>query len=118
MSSEDSEGRIVIQGITNNDKKFRPGDWIERIAALWAEFGQDRRLRYSPMLYPCVVDGVKSLVVAKGLQQKDSNMYNYVMQFATHNNLRVLECRRREPCPPTDEKRDENWDYRLFEKTG
>lgn len=118
MSNEDSEDHIVIQGITNNNKKFRPGDWIERIAALWAEFGKDRRLRYSPMLYPCVIDGVKSLVVAKDLQHKDTTMYEYVMQFAKQNNLRVLECRRHQPCHPAAEKRRGEWDYRLFEKTG
>lgn len=118
MASEDSEDHLIIRGITLNDKKFRPGDWTERIATLWADFGQDRRLRYSPALYPCVIDGTKCLVVAKGLQQQDPVMYDFVLQFAAQNKLRVQECRRREPCPPTAEQRNDAWDYRFFEKTG
>jgi len=117
MADEDSEDRLIIQGITTNNKKFRPSDWIERIATLWAQFGQDRRLRYSPALYPCVIEGVNSLVVAKGLQHQDPIMYDFVMQFARQNDLRVIECRRREPCPPAAEQRKEAWDYRLFEKS-
>lgn len=117
MSNEDSEDRLIIQGITHNNKKFRPSDWIERIATLWAQFGEDRRLRYSSALYPCVVGGVKSLVVAKGLQEQDPVMFDFVMQFARQNDLRVMECRRREPCPPNTEQRKEPWDYRLFEKS-
>lgn len=117
MSNQDNEDHLIIQGITHTNKKFRPSDWIERIATLWAQFGGDRRLRYSPALYPCVVDGVKSLVIAKELQQQDPVMYEFVMQFAQHNDLRVLECRRREPCPPSAEHRKEPWDYRAFEKT-
>src|SRR3569832_1382699 len=109
MADEDSEDRLIIQGITTNNKKFRPSDWIERIATLWAQFGQDRRLRYSPALYPCVSEGVNSLVVAKGLQHQDPIMFDFVMQFARQNDLRVIECRRREPCPPAAEQRKEAW---------
>src|SRR3569832_1793886 len=116
MADEDSEDRLIIQGITTNNKKFRPSDWIERIATLWAQFGQARRLRYSHALSTCVIEGVNSLEVAKGLQHQEPNMYDFVMLFAHQNNLRVIECRRRKPCPPAAEQRKDACDYRLFEE--
>lgn len=118
MPSEDDEGRLIIEGVTRNDKKFRPSDWIERIATLWAEFGKDRRLRYSPALYPCVIGGANCLVVAKGLQQQDPAMYDFVMQFALQNNLRVQEDRRNTVQAAPVEQRTEAWNYQLFEKIG
>src|SRR3569832_452725 len=113
-ADEDREDRLIIQGITTNNKNFRPSDWKERIATLWAHFGQDRRLRYSPALFPCVNEGVNSLVVAKGLQHQDPIMNDFVKQFARQNDLRVIECRRREPCPPAAEQRMVVWVFRLF----
>jgi len=118
MPSEEDEGRLIIEGVTRNDKKFRPSDWIERIATLWAEFGKDRRLRYSPALYPCVIGGANCLVVAKGLQQQDPAMYDFVMQFALQNNLRVQEDRRSTLQAAPVEQRTEAWNYQLFEKIG
>lgn len=118
MPSEDRQDRLIIESVTLNDKKFRPGDWIERIATLWAEFGRDRRLRYSPALYPCMIGGAKCLVVARALQQQDPRMFEFVLQFASQNQLRVQEDRRGELQAPTTEQRSEAWDYRYFEKTG
>ena len=118
MPSEDDEGRLIIEGVTRNDKKFRPSDWTERIATLWAEFGKDRRLRYSPALYPCVIGGANCLVVAKGLQQQDPAMYDFVLQFAAQNNLRVQQDRRGTLQTVPLDQRTAPWDYGLFEKIG
>ncbi len=118
MPSEDQQDRLIIESVTLNDKKFRPGDWIERIATLWAEFGRDRRLRYSPALYPCMIGGAKCLVVARDLQRQDPRMFDFVLDFAAQNQLRVQEDRRGELQTTPEDQRNEPWDYHYFGKTG
>ena len=39
--------QLIIQGISVDNKRFRPSDWVERISASMAVFGRDHKLRYS-----------------------------------------------------------------------
>ena len=57
----------VIRGVTEEGKKLRPSDWIERISSTLASFGSDHRLHYSNAVAPCMIDGEKCLVVARNL---------------------------------------------------
>ena len=52
-----------IFGITQNGNKFRPSDWVERIAAVFASFDASQRLRYDPMVMPVRYDGMPCLFV-------------------------------------------------------
>ncbi len=112
--ANDSAERLIIESVNLDDKKFRPTDWVERIASLWARFGRDQRLRYAPSIYPCVIGGEKCLVVEKGLQTRDPAAYAFILQFATHNRLKVHEDRRAQASPAPNERRDAQWDYRHF----
>ncbi len=118
MHREDRQDRLIIEGVTLGNKQFRPADWIERIATLWAEYGRDRRLRYSPALYPCMISGAKCLVVARDLQRQDPQMFDFVLQFAEQNQLRVQEDRRDQLQTTPADQRCETWNYRFFEKIG
>jgi hypothetical protein len=89
-----SEDYLVISSVMENGKKFRPSDWIERVSSALASFHVDHRLRYSPGVQPCIIDGERCLVVARWLETKDRKAYDYVMGFAHTNQLRIQIDRR------------------------
>lgn len=92
---EISEDILVIQGIKENGEFLRPGDWVERISSILGSFDSDHRLKYSRSVKPCIVDGVKCLVVARGLEESNPDAYQFILQFALDNGLRIFVDRRR-----------------------
>lgn len=84
----------VIRGVTEDGKKLRPSDWIERISSTLASFGTDQRLQYSNAVAPCMIDGEKCLVVARNLNDVNPAAYEFVMGFAKSNRLSIREDRR------------------------
>ena len=89
-----SDENWVIRGVTEEGKKLRPSDWIERISSTLASFGTDQRLQYSNAVAPCMIDGEKCLVVARNLNELNPEAYEYVMGFAKSNQLSIREDRR------------------------
>lgn len=93
---------LVISGVREDGKTFRPTDWIERISSALASFDLQHRLHYSMSVKPCVIDGEKCLVVARCLEQTNPGAYQFVMEFARSNKLRVQLDRRNDeralPC--------------------
>ena len=86
--------KLVIRGVTEDGKKLRPSDWIERISSTLASFGTDQRLQYSNSVAPCMIDGEKCLVVARNLNDLNPTAYEFVMGFAKSNQLSIKEDRR------------------------
>lgn len=84
----------VIRGVTEEGKKLRPSDWIERISSTLASFGNDQRLQYSNSVAPCMIDGEKCLVVARNLNNINPDAYDFIMGFAKSNQLCIREDRR------------------------
>lgn len=84
----------VIQGIKEDGAKLRPSDWIERLSSTLASFGLDQRLKYHEFVQPCMINGEKCLVVARGLSSKNPEMYDFVMGFAKGNKLQIIADRR------------------------
>jgi len=85
---------LIISGVREDGRKLRPTDWVERISSALATFDENRRLRYSASVHPCIIDGEKCLVVARGLEQANPAAYAFVMEFARANGLRILTDRR------------------------
>ncbi len=85
---------LVIEGIREDGGKLRPSDWIERISSTLASFGTDQRLKYSESVQPCVIGGNKCLVVARGLEASNPVAYNFILDFAKSNQLRIQKDRR------------------------
>lgn len=83
--------KFVIQGITAAGQKFRPSDWIDRIASLDAEYGMQQRLIYSDDLHPEVFEGERSLIISSSLQETNPSLFDYVMSFRQMNDLRMME---------------------------
>ena len=84
----------IIRGVTEEGKKLRPSDWIERISSTLASFGSDHRLRYSQAVAPCVINGEKCLIVARDLDKHNPAAYDFVMSFAKSNQLCIVRDRR------------------------
>lgn len=92
MSNEAHPGdRLIIEGVNEDDIRFRPSDWAERLSSLLASFGPDHRLHYSAAVHPCMIDGRKCLVLATGLRENNPQAYEFIVKFARDNKLRIHE---------------------------
>lgn len=92
---DDGKDYLIISGQQEDGRKLRPADWVERISSALATFDQQHRLHYSASVHPCIIDGEKCLVVARGLEQANPAAYAFVMEFARSNRLRILDDRRK-----------------------
>lgn len=83
--------KIIIEGITENGKTFRPSDWAERMSGALSTFGRDQRIQYSPMLQPMTINGVKCVSVDPDLKDQHPEMFSYIMNWVNTNHLNVVE---------------------------
>lgn len=91
-----SQERIAIQGLTSDGRVFRPSDWADRLAGVMSPFRPggaqaDSHLSYSPWCVPTVIDGIKSVVVRTELRQAEPMAWDFVINFARDNDLRVFD---------------------------
>ena len=96
--SPNTPRQFTIQGLTLEGHTFRPGDWAERLAGAMSSFRPDgvrggigAFIGYSPYCMPQVVGGVKCVIVNEALQGIEPMAWDFVMNFARDNALRVLE---------------------------
>jgi hypothetical protein len=88
--------QTVIQGITLDDKPFRPSDWAERLAGVMAGFRPDavdgtRYLDYSPWCIPITQDNVRCVIVDSAMRDAHVMAWDFVMGFARDNHLKTAE---------------------------
>ena len=79
---------IIIEGVTEEGKTFRPSDWAERMCGALSTF-RNQRIYYSPMLQPASKDGNKCIIVDPSLQESNPELYRYILEFAETNRLKV-----------------------------
>lgn len=103
MKIEDS-GYLVL-GTSSNGHKFRPSDWVERIATLYATFDSGHRLRYDTRVRPALHGQQKCLFVADVLAKQEPEAFRFIMEFASHNRLVVEAIGQPDSHLPTDEIR-------------
>jgi len=80
---------IIIQGMTESGRAFRPSDWAERLCGMMSVFSEDRYLSYSPYLKPIVVEGMTCVVVDCQLEALDPAAFTFLLEFARDNELRT-----------------------------
>ncbi|MBA4177774.1 MAG: hypothetical protein C0505_14645 [Leptothrix sp. (in: Bacteria)] len=90
--------QFTIQGLTLDGRTFRPSDWAERLAGAMSCFrpgggkgGIGAYIGYSPYCVPQVLDGVRCVLVSEALQDIEPMAWEFVMNFARDNALRVAE---------------------------
>lgn len=88
------DDKIIISGLTEDGKTFRPSAWAEMVSSSLASFGPDNRLKYDRGVHPCVIDGTKCLVVARELQDNDPHAFEHLIRFAEQNRLQIKRDRR------------------------
>ena len=91
-----SPQEVFILGQTRDGKTFRPSDWAERLAGVMSSFRPGgaqpgSHLSYSPWCIPCVIDGVKAVVVNSELRNLEPMAWDFVLNFAKDNDLQVAE---------------------------
>ena len=86
---------VVIRGVTNKGRTFRPSDWADRLAGLVSQVGMDNRLNYCPHVQPVTRAGVRCVVVNRALEAQDSRMFQFLLEFARDNDLEVVDGRQK-----------------------
>ena len=91
-----SAREVFIQGITRDGRTFRPSDWAERLAGVMSSFRPGgpqpgSHLNYSPWCIPTVIDGIKCVIVNRALRDYEPMAWDFVMNFAKDNELRITE---------------------------
>jgi hypothetical protein len=84
-----TQKEIVIQGVTESGRAFRPSDWSERLCGMMSVFSEDRHLSYSPYLKPVIASGVSCVVVDRKLESLDPAAFQFLIDFARDNELRM-----------------------------
>ena len=82
--------KIIIEGITEEGKKFRPSDWAERVSGNLSTVKKNR-IQYSPMLQPSVKDGNKCVMLDPELKETNPELYKYLLDFAKKNKLKLCK---------------------------
>ncbi len=83
--------RIIIEGVTEDNRPFRPSDWIERISGSLSTFGNDHRIRYSQFVQPQMINSKRCLAVDRRLMDINPAAFKFLMDFAKTNKLRMHE---------------------------
>ncbi|MBM3350386.1 MAG: DUF3579 domain-containing protein [Betaproteobacteria bacterium] len=91
QTSAPANNEIIIEGNTRAGKPFRPSDWVDRMCATYATFGDNRKLIYSPYLKPRVINGVRCLAVDLKLKEVNLEGFEQLMHFVGENQLNVLD---------------------------
>ncbi|MCP5278255.1 MAG: DUF3579 domain-containing protein [Thiobacillus sp.] len=86
---------VVIRGVTTRGRTFRPSDWADRLAGLVSQVGSDNRLNYCPHVQPVTRAGVRCVVVNRALEDQDSRMFQFLLDFARDNDLEVVDGRQK-----------------------
>jgi Protein of unknown function (DUF3579) len=90
--------QFTIQGITQDGRSFRPSDWAERLAGAMSSFrpggsagGPGAHIGYSPYCIPRVFGNLKCVIVDERLRGIEPMAWDFVMNFARDNGLKVVE---------------------------
>ncbi|CAK0761193.1 conserved hypothetical protein [Gammaproteobacteria bacterium] len=98
--------RTIIMGMTEHEGTFRPSDWAERLQASIATYGNQssgnlqncmstagvqRMPSFSPKIRIRFQGGVKCVVVDRELWDTNPSGYEFLLNFAKENRLKVVE---------------------------
>ena len=87
--TESENKKIIIEGVTDQGKTFRPSDWAERVSGSLASFANSR-IHYSPLLQPSVnEDGYKCILLDPKLKESSPQIYQSILDFAKENHLKI-----------------------------
>ena len=80
----------LILGVTSSGRPFRPSDWAERLCGALASYDNTGRWVYSDHAQPVIHQGQIGVRVNKVLHEINPAAYQFMMQFASNNQLKIL----------------------------
>jgi len=90
-TSSKHDKRILIEGVTEEGKTFRPSDWAERVSGSMSTFARNR-VKYSPLLQPTVNQaGMKCVLLDRALAESNPELYASILEFAKTNKLKICD---------------------------
>ncbi|SOD16886.1 DUF3579 domain-containing protein [Nitrosomonas ureae] len=81
---------LLILGITIEGRPFRPSDWSERLCGALAVHNCNNRWEYSEYAQPVIHEGKIGVHVKTALKDINPVMYQFMMDFAYNNQLRII----------------------------
>jgi len=97
------QGKIIL-GFNLDGQKFRPSDWITRIASIYGCFDTSHHLRYDPNVLPVHFEEQNGLFIADRLAVDNPVAWQHIMNFVSSNRLQIRYHLKPEetPEPPID----------------
>ncbi len=86
--AKDKKPKIVIEGVTEEGKTFRPSDWAERVSGNLSTF-KNQRIHYSPLLKPSYKGGHRCVILDPALKDINPELYQHILDFAASNHLKI-----------------------------
>jgi trehalose utilization protein len=90
----DTPRELVIIGLTESGKTFRPSDWAERLCGVMALFDPQARNGFSADVRPIVANRVKYALIDARVELIEPAAFEFRPGFARDNALRVRRGRR------------------------
>ncbi len=84
-----TNAKYIIKGDTCHGEVFRPSDWVDRLATMFATYDRNHRLRYIDGVRPCYVNDERCLQLDCALRNSHPSWFEYILQFADDNDLCV-----------------------------
>lgn len=84
----------LILGVTPAGRPFRPSDWADRLSGVLASFDSKGRWVYSEYAQPVIYEGLVGVKVKTALQIINCSAYEFIMNFASDNRLKVIADRK------------------------
>ncbi|MFC3339524.1 DUF3579 domain-containing protein [Paracandidimonas soli] len=85
--------QLIIHGVTQDNRRFRPSDWAERLAGVMSQFrpagSSAHRLTYSPYVFPTRLEDTPCVIVDERLRQLEPLAWKFVCDFAKDNHLQT-----------------------------
>jgi hypothetical protein len=81
--------KVILHGLTQDGRKFRPSDWAERLCGAVATYDKNRRITFHPCVALASIEGIKCVVIEASLENDDEMLFSFLIDFATENNLQI-----------------------------
>lgn len=81
--------KVILHGLTQDGRKFRPSDWAERLCGAVATYDKNRRITFHPSVALASIDGIKCVVIDASLEKDDEMLFSFLNDFAIENNLQI-----------------------------
>lgn len=82
---------FVIEGETEDGKRFRPSDWNERLHGTLRALDEDEYQACHDFVHLTTMGGRKCVQVDCKLREQDERLFNFFLRFARDNKLRTRE---------------------------